>query len=78
MIVVGIYVVGIFGSKRAGNIFCTANGMVDEIHNHGHKIKRFLTYIDDTMILGPRRFIQPWLQECVDAAVSVWGDERGG
>ena len=74
MIVVCIYVVGIFGSKKAGNIFCTANGMVDEIHNRGYKVKRSLTYIDDTMILGPRRFIRPWLQECVDAALSVWGD----
>lgn len=73
MIVVCIYVVGVFGSKKAGNIFCTANGMVDEVHNHGHDVKRSLTYIDDTMILGPRRLIRQWLQECVDAAVSVWG-----
>ena len=73
MIVVCIYVVGIFGSKKAGNIFCAGNNMVDEIHNRGHAVKRSTTYIDDTMILGPRRLIRQWLQDCVDAAVSVWG-----
>lgn len=44
-----------------------------QIHNRGHAVKRSTTYIDDTMILGPRRLIRQWLQDCVDAAVSVWG-----
>jgi len=73
MIVVCIYVVGIFGAKKAGNIFCAANGMVDEIHNSGLAVKRSVTYIDDTAIIGPSRLIKTWLGDAVKAAISVWG-----
>ena len=33
MILIVIYLVGIFGHAIAGNIFCTANMMINELHN---------------------------------------------
>jgi len=73
MILIVIYLVGIFGHAIAGNIFCTANMMVNELHNRGRKVPRSKTYIDDTIIIGPSSLIKEWVQEGVEAAESVWG-----
>ena len=75
MILVVIYLVGIFGHAIAGNIFCTANMMINEMLNKGRKVVRSKTYIDDTIIIGPSRLIKDWVHEGVEAAEAVWGKE---
>ena len=76
IILIVIYLVGIFGHAIAGNIFCSANMMVDRIFNKGRRTPRSKTYIDDTMIIGPRRYIRSWVEECVEIAKAVWGEEN--
>ena len=75
MILIVIYLVGIFGHAIAGNIFCTANMMINELHNKGRSVPRSKTYIDDTIIIGPSNAIKEWVQEGVEAAEAVWGTE---
>ena len=75
MILVVIYLVGIFGHAIAGNIFCTANMMINELHNRGRRVPRSKTYIDDTIIIGPSVFIKEWVREGVEAAEAVWGTD---
>lgn len=68
-----IYLCGIWGHAIAGNIFCAANYMVDQLHNLGQRISRSLTYIDDTMMISPTPMIDQSLKECIEAAEAVWG-----
>ena len=73
IILIVIHLVGIFGHAIAGNIFCSANMMVDRIFNKRRRTPRSKTYIDDTMIIGPRRYIRSWVEEwlCRDCQGSL-------
>ena len=49
-----MYLVGMFGCSRAGNVYCTCAKLIDELHNKDSDVRRSLTYIDDGILINPR------------------------
>ncbi len=73
--VVVIYLVGIFGFKIAGNIYCMLGDVVTQKHNHGRAVPRTLTYIDDGILIDARPRIQSSLKEYLGLVRDVFGPD---
>jgi hypothetical protein len=48
-----IWLVGIFGFTRSGNVFCVLSKAIKDIHNHGRTPKRCEVYVDDGILVSP-------------------------
>ena len=77
--VVVIYLVGMFGDSRAGNRYGICGSAIDEQHNKdqpvidGKKIKRSLTYVDDSILVDPVNMIKQSVDECCDIVTTIFG-----
>ena len=73
--IVVIYLVGAFGFKIAGDIYCTLGGAITAEHNEGLSVPRSLTYIDDGILIDARDRIQSSLDEYLLAVGKLFGPE---
>jgi hypothetical protein len=73
--VVVIYLVGAFGFKIAGDIYCTLGGAITRKHNEGLSVPRSLTYIDDGILIDDQKEIQASLHEYMSAVMKVFGPD---
>ena len=74
ILLVVIYLVGIFGHSRAGNIFCMGSSVVNALLNLGRVVMCSATYIDDTIIICPSDEIDECLAKCLAIVQQVWGE----
>jgi hypothetical protein len=74
-VVVVIYLVGMFGFSRMGNIYCQCAQAIDEVHNMGLTTKRSLTYIDDGILIDPHRLIEQSVAEYISPAIKLFGTD---
>ena len=85
--VIVIYLVGMFGCSRAGNVYCTCAKVIDERHNKDLSTRRSHTYIDDGLLISPRRLLDASIQDycfCIETLlgkgsinydkVEIWGN----
>jgi len=89
--VVVVYLVGMFGDTRAGFRYGICGQAIDYLNNRMQPTKRSGTYVDDTMLIDPLRFLKPSMHECIesinvlfgpkgvnDKKVKVWQDSLEG
>jgi hypothetical protein len=69
-----IYLVGIFGFTRAGNVFCVFSKAVSDMHNLNRENARSLTYIDDGILISPSNEIHSSVQEYIGFIVALFGE----
>jgi hypothetical protein len=55
LLVVAIYLVGVFGFTRAGHVYCMFSRVIDYVHNRDRPFPVSLTYIDEGILVGPQR-----------------------
>jgi hypothetical protein len=70
-----IYLVGIFGFKIAGNIYCMLGDVVTQKHNQARATPRSLTYIDDGILIDARSRIRSSLEEYLGLVRDVFGPD---
>jgi hypothetical protein len=73
IMIIIIYLVAIFGFSTAGDIYCQCAQAIDEIHNMGLSTKRSRTYIDDGLLISPRRLIDQSVAEYIIPAEKLFG-----
>ena len=75
MQIVIIYLVGIFGFKIAGDIYCMLGDVVTQKHNLHRPVPRSMTYIDDGILIDARTRIQNSLAEYIALVRDVFGPD---
>ena len=70
-----IYLVGTFGHKTAGNMFCQPGSAISEKHNLGRELLRSLTYIDDGILIDVADDIAGSVEEYLGSIRSLFGEE---
>ena len=70
-----IYLVGIFGFKIAGNIYCMLGDVVTQKHNLHRRVPRSMTYIDDGILIDARSRIKDSLAEYITLVRDVFGPD---
>ena len=75
MQIVVIFLVGVFGFKIAGDIYCTLGDVVTQKHNVDEHVPRSVTYIDDGILIDDRRRIKESLATYIDLVRDVFGPD---
>jgi hypothetical protein len=70
-----IWLVGIFGFTRAGNIYCVCGKAIDELHNWDQPVRRSETYIDDGIIITPHSVLPKAVEEYKVGITALFGNE---
>ena len=71
---IGIYLVGIFGFKKAGNVYCQVSTAVDELHNNSPALpRRSVTYVDDGVLINPLYLIEANKAEYKEHVTAILG-----
>ena len=69
-----IYLVGVFGFVTASNIYCTLGEAIQFRHNRDQPVLRSLTYIDDGILISPQSKIDENVREYMQGVVAVFGE----
>ena len=65
---------GVFGHKKAGNVYGVLGGVIKRKHNLGQTVPRSETYVDDGVLISPDDDLDESLREYVEAVVALFGE----
>jgi hypothetical protein len=70
-----IYLVGVFGFITASNVYCTLGQAIEFRHNRDEATPRSLTYIDDGILISPKSKIDSSVAEYIEGVEAMFGKE---
>jgi hypothetical protein len=73
--IVVVFLVGVFGFKIAGDIYCTLGDVVTQKHNADEHVPRSVTYIDDGILIDDRGRIEESLATYIGLVRDVFGPD---
>jgi hypothetical protein len=75
IVLVILWLVGIFGFSRAGHVFCILSRAVHELHNHRQSPERSKIYVDDGILISPSHLIRESMDEYSSNVTAIFGKE---
>jgi hypothetical protein len=72
---IAVYGYGIFGQKKAGNVYGVLGGVIHEKHNMCQSEERSKDYVDDGILISPDDEMDDSLREYIGAVVALFGAE---
>ena len=74
ILLIVIYLVGMFGCSRAGNVYCICANALDERHNLNQEVRRSHTYIDDALLICPTIMMQASIDDYCTGVLALFGE----
>ena len=75
IILIVIYLVGVFGFTRSGHVYCLCAAAINYFHNLGQPSKRSETYIDDGLLIDPGRLIRQSVDSYTSCITVMFGQD---
>ena len=70
-----LYLVGLFGFTRGGEVYCTFASAIDEKHNQDQPVRRTHTYIDDGILIDTVSLIASSISMYVAIIITMFGPD---